>query len=246
MKVDSYFLIKFRNCLYPLLMWLSKCKVKYQIKIINEYVPIKDKPIIFAVNHQAFQDTPIALKATKRRSYIYAGKQKLYWPDWLFFVLNEVIWVDRKDKRSKTESKGVLIEYLKKGQSILWFPEGTWNLTDNLLIMELKWGIIDVASRGNAQIIPVALYYNRAEKICRVNFGKPLCGKILQDKMTAIHMLRDIMGTLYYDMMSKQQILHRRTVISEKLKKEMYKVVAEYPPFNQAYETSSIYYSGRY
>lgn len=117
MKVDSYFLIKFRNCLYPLLMWLSKCKVKYQIKIINEYVPI-----IFAVNHQAFQDTPIALKATKRRSYIYAGKQKLY----------------------------------------------------------------------------------------------------------------------------GQQILHRRTVILEKLKKEMYKVVAEYPPFNQAYETPCIYYSGRY
>lgn len=160
MKIDSQLLVKFRNHIHPLLIELSKLKVKYKIEIINEYIPVVGSPIIFSVNHQDFRDAPITQIAIKCRSYIYAGKQKLYWLDWLFFVLNGVIWVNRKDKRSKTESKGVLIEYLKKGQSILWFPEGTWNLTDNLLIMEMKWGIIDVAYQANAQIIPVALYYD--------------------------------------------------------------------------------------
>lgn len=242
MNIDSYFCIQLKNYLYPLLMWLSKIKVKYKIEVMNEYVPVEGKPIIFSVNHQAFQDTPIALKATKRRSYIYAGKQKLYLLDWLFFVLNGAIWVDRKDKKSMAESKDILIEYLKKGQSILWFPEGTWNLTDALLIMEIKWGIINVAKEANAQIIPAALYYDKAEEICRVKFGQSICGDVLKDKVTAVHMLRDIMASLYWDMVSEQPILHRGDATPEKLKEEVYKAVEEYPPLNLAYEQSCVYH----
>lgn len=243
MKIDSQLLVKFRNHIHPLLIELSKLKVKYKIEIINEYIPVVGMPIIFSVNHQDFRDAPITQIATKCRSYIYAGKQKLYWLDWLFFVLNGVIWVDRKDKRSKTESKGVLIEYLKKGQTILWFPEDTWNLTDNLLVMEMKWGIIDVAYQANAQIIPVALYYDRTEEICRVKFGEPILGDLLKDKAMSVCILRDTMASLYYDVMSEQTVLHRENITISKLREEVYKAVEEYPPFDLVYESSCIYHS---
>lgn len=48
------------------------------------------------------------------------------------------------------------------------FPEGTWNLTENLLMLPMKWGIIDIAKETGAQIIPTALEYDREQKKCFV------------------------------------------------------------------------------
>lgn len=71
-------------------------------------------------------------------------------------------------------SKDALNACLRKGQSILWFPEGTWNLTPSQLMMPMKWGIIDVAKETGAQIIPTVLEYSREQKKCFVRFGKPM------------------------------------------------------------------------
>lgn len=93
--VDSGFVSRVKDLLYPLLMRLTGTKVRYRINKVNECTPLPDKPIIFVANHGAFQDTPIMLRVTGRRSYIFSGKQNLAFIDWVFFVLNGVIWVDR-------------------------------------------------------------------------------------------------------------------------------------------------------
>lgn len=239
---DSRFAIWLRDRLYPLLMFLTGTKVRCKIETVNTYTPLPDKPIIFAANHSAFQDTPIMLRVTKRRSYIFSGKQNLAFIDWIFFVLNGTIWVDRKSKEDMAASKNAVLEYLAKGQSILWFPEGTWNLTANQLMMPMKWGIIDMARSAGAQIIPAALDYDREANVCRIKFGAPMSGDALENKAEAIRDLRDTMATLRWDLMCNQPILHRADITPEQLQKEMYRVIDDYPPLNWEYESACIYH----
>lgn len=171
---DRNLVIRVRDTLYPLLILLTKTKVKCRVILENTYTSLSDRPIIFAANHFTFMDTPIMERVTNRRCYILSGKQSLPFVDWLFFALIGSIWVDRKSGADMKASKDAIIEYLQKGQSVLWFPEGTWNLTDNLLVIPLKWGIVEIAKQAGAQIIPVALRYDRTENICQVKFGQPI------------------------------------------------------------------------
>lgn len=238
---DSGGNIWLRNRLYPLMMLLSRTKVRCKIEAENSYKPLQDKPIIFAANHSAFLDTPIMLRATGRRSYIFAGKQRLLFEDWLFFVLNGAVWVDRRSREDMAASKAALLEYLARGQSILWFPEGTWNLTPSQLMMPMRWGIIDTACQAAAQIIPAALDYDRENNICRVKFGAPLAGNALENKEEAIRSLRDAMATLRWELMSRQKPLPRRETSVAQLQHEMYRVIDEYPPLDWEYERSCIY-----
>ena len=61
----------------------------------------------------------------------------------------------------RSDAKAKILFYLRHGQSILWFPEGTWNLTDNLLMLPMRWGIIETADKAQAQIVPMAIQYDR-------------------------------------------------------------------------------------
>ena len=239
---DSGFILKARGFLYPFLMFLTGTKVRCKVETVNTYTPLPGKPIIFAANHSAFQDTPIMLRVTKRRSYIFGGKQNLAFIDWVFFVLNGTIWVDRMSKEDMAASKDAVLEYLAKGQSVLWFPEGTWNLTASQLMMPMKWGIIEVARTAGAQIIPAALDYDREANTCRIKFGAPMSGDALENKAEAIRDLRDTMATLRWDLMCSQPVLRRADITPEQLQKEMYRVIDDYPPLNWEYESSCIYH----
>lgn len=238
---DSKFAIWLRNKLYPLLIALTGTKVRCKVEVVTPCAPLTGKPIIFAANHSAFQDTPIMLRVTGRRSYIFSGKQNLAFIDWVFFVLNGTIWVDRKSKEDMAASKDAVLEYLAKRQSILWFPEGTWNLTPSQLMMPLKWGIIDIARQAGAQIIPAALDYDWEANLCRVKFGDPMADSALENKAEAIRTLRDTMATLRWELMCMQNVLHRGDITPEQLQEEMYQVIDAYPPLNWEYERSCIY-----
>ena len=239
--VDSGFIIKVKDFLYPFLMWLTGTKVRYRVNKVNEYVALPDKPIIFVANHGAFPDTPIMCRVTGRRSYALLGVQNLAFIDWIFFILNGVIWVDRKNKADMAASKEGLVVYLKKGRSVLWFPEGTWNLTANQLMMPMKWGVIDVARQSDAQIIPAVMDYDREKMVCSVKFGTPVSGPDLENKSEAIRDLRDTMATLRWELMCDRPVLHRADITLEQLEEEMYRVIDEYPPLDWEYESSCIY-----
>ena len=230
-----------RKKLYPFLMLLTRTKVNYQVEVINNSKPLSDKPVIYAANHSAFQDIPIALQAIGKHSYTLVGKQNLGILDRIFFALIGVICVDRRDRKSRGTSKEAIIEYLKKGRSILWFPEATWNLSANLLMLPMRWGIIEAAHQAEAQIIPMALDYDRTKMVCRVKFGLPISGKELTDKEEGIQMLRDALATLRWELMCDSVVLSRRQTDITELRKEVENAIDEYPPIDWKYEVSCIY-----
>ena len=135
--------------------------------------------------------------------------------------------------------------YLAKGQPILWFPEGTWNLTASQLVMPMKWGIIQVARMAGAQIIPMALDYDREERVCNVVFGPSLADGELADKGQGIQRLRDAMAALRWELMARHPVLCREESSVEALREEVYRAIEEYPAIDWEYERGCIYRFGQ-
>lgn len=238
---DYDHVIKIRRFIRPFLLKLAQKSMPYKVIIENEYHPLKNKPIIFSVNHTCSSDAPAFFSSTDIHSYVLSGKQRLNFADWLFLSLNGSIWVDRKEKESMRYTKEAIEEYLIRGQSVLWFPEGTWNLTDNLPIMPLKWGIIDVAKNCNAQIIPVNLWYDRENKEVHTRFGDAIDSEKMASGKKGIEYLRDSMATLWWENLSLQKLTKRNEISKESIQKVYYDILMEYPPLDIEYEQSIIY-----
>ncbi|MEL6132767.1 MAG: lysophospholipid acyltransferase family protein [Bacteroidota bacterium] len=67
------------------------------------------------------------------------------------------IFVDRKDKNSRQQTRTQVKERLKEGVSVLVFPEGTTHKTPE--IGKLHRGIFHVAAGTEVPVIPVAIEY---------------------------------------------------------------------------------------
>lgn len=226
---------------YWLLLQLAKTKNQFQIIVENSYTAIKDVPVIFAVNHSNCYDFPITATAVGRHVYVLVGKQRLGLLDRFFFSLNGVIYADRLDKKDTAAVKGAIVKLLKKGRAVCWYPEGTWNLSDNLLMLPLKWGIIEVAKQAGAQIIPVGLMYDREKMICRVKFGAPIWGEDFSEKKQAIDNLRDSMATIRWDLMNDSPALKKESINREQMKERIMMAIREYPPLEPDYEKQCVF-----
>lgn len=238
---DSKAVMLFKDLIHPILSLIASFRVPYKVIIEQPCRQLTGKPVIYAVNHFCFADTPIMGRITPKRSYILLGKQRLGFSDWLYFILNGVIFVDRKDKEDMAASKQAMIAYLNKGRSIVMFPEGTWNLTENQLMLLMKWGIIDIAREAGAQIIPTVLEYDREQKKCFVRFGAPMVFSPADNKADAISALRDTMATMRWDFWERNGTFSRKDLDMDAEGKKLFYSVEEYPPIDWEYESSCIY-----
>lgn len=239
---DGNVAMLFKDLIRPVLSLIASFRVPYKVIIEQPCCPLTEKPVIYAVNHFCFADTPIMGRITPKRSYILLGKQRLGFSDWLYFILNGVIFVDRKDKEDMAASKQAMTAYLNKGRSIVMFPEGTWNLTKNQLMIPMKWGIIDIAKETGAQIIPTALEYDREQKKCRIRFGAPMLFSPDDNKADAIAILRDTLATMRWEFWARNGIFNRTELNMDAERKKLFYSVEEYPPIDWDYESSCIYH----
>lgn len=240
-KLASYL----RDVFHPFALLLAKITLKFNVICESPITPLTDKPIIFAVNHTNSFDTLASVKAISsafhRRCCFLAGKQQLNFAGKLWFFLNGAVFVDRADSNDMAAAKDTLTAYLQNGQSIMWFPEGTWNMSDNLLMLPMKWGIIDVAAKANAQIVPTVLEYDRETMICSVRFGAPITPNKSTIKAEAIEDLRNAMATLRWMAREQYPPLKKEEIDREKLRQGVYVAVEEYPEANLEYEKRFIF-----
>lgn len=113
-----------------------------------------DKPIIFSVTHIGFYDVEVVLQAIRKHVYMLsADEEKMYriFDGWLFDA-NGVIYVDPKDKADKRVAFEAAVRSLREGRCLMWYPEGTWNLSPNRVILPIHYGIIEAAAKADALI----------------------------------------------------------------------------------------------
>lgn len=203
----------FRKKIYNIVRKMMSTTKNFEIEILNEEKLKTDGTTIYAVNHSNFHDVPTMTELSDEHFFLLAGVQNLRLVDKIGFFLLGSIYVDRKNKTSKNSVKDTMIDLANKGNHLLIFPEGTWNVTANKLVLPLNWGIIDIARVTGAKIKPINLEYFDGK--CVVNVGDDIVVSKDDDKKEKIDELEEIMATLKWDTLEGRGIF-TRTSITEK------------------------------
>ena len=128
----------------------STIKVEGLEKIPNE------KGLCFVGNHQSAIDILIVLSVLPVTVGYIAKKQLLYYPFLnLWIVALRSAFIDRGNVKKALQSIEKGIEFIKKGNSMIIFPEGTRSKSDTM--GTFKNGSIKLATRAEATIVPLTI-----------------------------------------------------------------------------------------
>ena len=157
------------------------------IKEIRGLENIPKRNFIMATNHQSHLDELAAgyLCVPKRHHFIgqtesYTGFNKFLLN--LVYIFGGVIRLDRTSEKSKKRVLKEAIRTLKKGDSLIMYPEGTRTRTGE--IGKGKWGIAKIFLETGVPILPLAISGTfellppggklKIKKIVKMNIGNPL------------------------------------------------------------------------
>ena len=172
-----------------------------------------NRPIIYVINHVGKYDVEtVGQIVTEPFSLLSGDFENLHNTfDGNMLGIHGVIYYDMNVKEESKQVKEKLINHLNKGNNVMWCIEQTWNFSPNKLVLDSKYGIIDIAKKTNAQIVPIGiLQYDRKMLGSRFVIKQ---GNIFDvneyykkyDKLTAkkegIKDLRDILATLMWYIM---------------------------------------------
>lgn len=192
--------IKIRRLINPLLRVMYRLAVKN--KIIVESYPVLDKnvPYIFVSSHSFVDDIATALAVIDRSAYVLFGTTDQLEHNPMVYAAwcNGFVYVDRTDPESRKSVIAKLERIIKSGSSVLIFPEGGLNNTENLLIQKLFAGPYYLAKRTGTKVVPISSFRESTSNAIYVNVGDPIELAAYSDKLSAMTAVRDAMSTLTY------------------------------------------------
>lgn len=239
-----------RKKIHKLILMVYKIKNKignFSYEVIKDEKEKTDRPIIFALTHVGKFDIEVTSEAIKDHYYLLSGDfehiQGII--DAPFIALNGVIYFNENVKKDRQLASNKMIEHLKSNGNLMYFPEGTWNLSPNLPMLPCYWGIVEVAKKGNAIIIPVAA--DQYGKHFKVNIGKNidmnLYGDTKEEKTRAINDLRDCLAKLKWEIWETEPMLERKKITGKEWDDYIAERFKEWPYFNEEYIKGLIFKS---
>lgn len=222
-KYEQYFPIKgikVRRALHKLVLLCIRCECLFagmKVKVIGDQRISTDKPIIYACTHIGRYDVESNFVSLKDHFYIFYGDPgEVYRSfDGILLNLNGVIYADTDSKEDRLIGKESCVKLLKQGGDLLIYSEGAWNITSNQIVMKLFTGAVEMAIRGEAQIVPIAM--ENQGNTYYVNIGKNIdyAYEDLERKRELSDQLRDIMCTLKWEIWEKEGIQKRASIPTE-------------------------------
>lgn len=174
--------------------------------------------VIFAYTHQGVLDNFIWIPEVDKHALILHGQQvnKLL----LLCQINTgLILVKKGDKKNNNNAKLDMIRILLEGHAIVYFPEGTWNLSPNKLHLPLSFGIIDVAKKAKVPIIPVVheFTYDSStdkEQITKIHskYGKPIYVNENDDLTEKLREYEESISTIRYELIEAKGLYKRSEI----------------------------------
>ena len=186
------------KCIHPLAMFVQAATRKYDLHIEGTIPDIQQ--CIFVANHYCIHDIPTACEIIRKHTYILVSDEDKFTMDGLLLSMNGVVWIRRTDKRDRQRAQQDLIAHLKMGHRILMYPEATWNLTPELPVLPMNWGVIKLSKETNVPICPLYLFFT--EKVCYAKVGELFVPS--RNDVDDIKELRDRMATLFWNVLEKQ------------------------------------------
>lgn len=150
---------KFRNLVFRItsfwarsIVWMSGSKVDIEGA---ENIP-KDGPVVFISNHQGDFDIPIFIGYLNKSLGFISKIEVKKIPvirKWMEYM--QCVFMDRSSLKKSAEAIIEGVRILKKGQSLVIFPEGTRSRGDNM--RDFKAGSFKLATKAKVPIIPVSI-----------------------------------------------------------------------------------------
>ncbi|MCH2215750.1 MAG: 1-acyl-sn-glycerol-3-phosphate acyltransferase [Flavobacteriales bacterium] len=149
-KPGYYFISRFFWS--PSLLGIANLKIKKNISAELKHQP----PCIFYANHRSHFDIPVMMYSLPRPLYFLAKKELKSVPflGWGMAAIG-MIFIDRKDRASAIKSMDLAGNQIKKGKSIVSFPEGT--RSDKREMQAFKKGAFHLAKSQSIPLVPVAI-----------------------------------------------------------------------------------------
>ncbi|MBQ9382734.1 MAG: 1-acyl-sn-glycerol-3-phosphate acyltransferase [Ruminiclostridium sp.] len=147
--------------------------IKYGIRVMNKgNIPDLKGGYIIACNHQSNLDPPMVAAVVKGK-FSFIAKEELFHKHWFItFVIKHcgafpVARGAGDDAPIKTS-----VECIEKGRILVIFPEGT--RSKDGVIGRMRSGVVLIASKANAPVLPVCIRYikHKNKKRVVVNFGE--------------------------------------------------------------------------
>ncbi len=211
----------------------------FTYQLINDRRIKTNRPLIFAVTHVGKFDIEIISEAIKSHYYLLSGDYEHIQGtvDAMFLAVNGVFYFNERVMSDRRAVTNKMITHLRAGGNLMYFPEGTWNLTPNLPVLPCYWGIVEIAQKSNAIIIPIAAeQYGKHFKInIGRNFDMNKFGIGPDEKRKAIGELRDTLATLKFEIWQSEPCLERKKMEKDMWKQYVAARLSEWPYFNMEY-----------
>jgi len=209
--------MELRKKINPFLRKVLKIATKGEL-IVDRYPNLEeDEAYIFVSLHNFVEDTISNLATIDRNAYLLFGTtdqldvNKEMYAAWL----NGFIYVDRQDKNNRKDAIQKMIRVLDNGNSVLIFPEGGFNNTENLLCQKLFSSPYILSKMTGKKVVPIAPFYEFGSDKIYMNVGDPIDLGSFDDKDEALLYLRDVLSTLLYESIEKHSKMLKRSELGE-------------------------------
>lgn len=213
----SNFGLEIRKKINPLLRQALRLAVKGEL-IIDNYPQLeKNKPYIFTSLHRFVEDAIANLATIDRNAYLLFGTTDQLEVNLEMYAawLNGFIYVNRLDPISRKDAITKMLRVLNNGNSVLLYPEGGFNNTENLLCQKLFSSPYILSKETGLEVVPIAPFYEFGSNEIHMNVGNPLNLSVFNDKREALEYLRDILSTLMFENIEKHSTPIKRNELGK-------------------------------
>lgn len=198
---------------------LTRILCRSKVEIVSDgQENIPKGPAIFAGLHQGILDGFVWIPHMPRHCVILHGASVR--TILKIIQLNTgLILVDKESKGNRQNAKLDMMKLLWGGHSIVYFPEGTWNLSPNKLHLPMSYGFLDIARKTNSAVVPVVMEYSydstkdieHINKI-HIRFGKPIYVDVLDNLETKLIEYEEAVSTIRWELIEEKGIFPRKNV----------------------------------
>lgn len=206
--------IRSREAFYPVFwkfLTLDRLFRKQKVTVIGNRKKHKEQ-VIFACTHTWENDLENIYEVLGRGCWWFVGDPCVLYKgiSGLLVYLNGSIFLETDDKEDRHIAFLRSVELLKGGGSLMIFPEGARNGSENLPVMPLFSGTAKMAIESNVKIVPIAI--EQFEKRFVINFGNELFPKDFDDNTSLTQRLRDDLATLKWEIWEQEGIQSKKDI----------------------------------
>ncbi len=190
------------------------------VVVADGYENIPTGAVLFAHTHQGILDNFVWIPKMPRHCLILHGADVRRFL--IFVQLNTgLILVSKAEekKENRRNAKLDMIEILLKGHSIMYYPEGTWNLSPNKLHLPLRYGFLDIAKKAGVPVVPVVSEFTydtseERERITKVHirFGKAVVVERQDNLKDKLVEYEERISTIRWELIEEKGLYQRNNI----------------------------------